>query len=503
MAKKKTNVFLPDPTEKEYLKLLTTRLELASKFGQTHNGARDIYFSCGWPNEITFWEYYHRYKRQGIARRVVNAPVSSVWRGKPIIEENDTPDIETAFEKELQRIIDELKLYSYCSRVDKLAGIGEFAVLFLGLSGDTDLKQEVRKSKANKLLYFSAYHQGNCEVKEYEEDVNNPRFGLPKIYEIDFARTGHGTQNNINRGPRTLGKRLIHYTRIIHVADEILEGEVFGTPRLQTVWNYLLSLEMVTGGSAEMYWQGALPGMAFTADKDAEFGPDDKNEMINQIEDYMHRLSRFLRLRGIEAKQFSPQVSDPSAFIDAQITQIAAAKEIPKRILTGSERGELASSQDQDNWNSRIDERRREFAEPGILRPLIDHLIDIQVLPVPKTGYSIQWPDINALMEDERVSIDGKKIEIASKYAGTPGLDALIPPEIFLRDFMQFDENAIEACLKSLEDVPREEEVEEDVDEEKLDEVVTNVREILRQKKLSMVGVGGPSALVDGKELES
>ena len=484
MAKKKTNVFLPDATEKEYLKLLVSRMELASKFGQMHEGARDIYFSCGWPQEITFWDYYYRYKRHGIARRIINAPVSSVWRGKPEITENDTPDQETLFEQELQRLIDEMGLYSYCSRVDKMAGIGEYAVLFLGISGDANLQEEVKKSKSNKLLYLSAYHQGNCDIKEYEEDAKNPRFGLPKIYEIDFAR---GSQGNVNRGPITLGKRRVHYSRVIHVADDVLEGEVFGQPRLQPIWNYLLSLEMVTGGSAEMYWQGALPGMAFKAQPDAEFVAEDKNEMIQQIEDYFHRLSRFLRLRGIDVEQLSPQISDPTAFIDIQITQIAATTGIPKRILTGSERGELASTQDQDNWNNRIDERRREFAEPNILRPLIDHLIDIQVLPAPKNGYAIEWPDINALDQGQQTDIDSKRTEIAAKYAGTAGLDVMIPPEIFLKDFMHFDENTIEECLKSIDSVPREDESEEPgkkPEEEKLEEVVTNVREILKQKRL-------------------
>lgn len=480
---KKRNVILPDKKSVEYLKLLTTRMELASRFAETHDGNRDIYFSCGWPNEITFWDYYHRYKRQGIARRIVNAPVGSTWRGKPTIEENDSPKTETAFEKELQRLISELRLYWYAARADRLAGIGEYSVLFLGLSGDTELKEEVKKSKANKLLYLSAYHQGHCTVKEYEEDVKNPRFGLPKLYEIDMARSAKGS---INRGPRMLGKRLVHYSRIIHIAEDLLEGEVFAEPRLESVWNNLLSLEMVTGGSAEMYWQGALPGFAFSAQPDAEFSPDDKEAMTAEIESYFNRLSRFFRLRGVDIEQLSPQVSDPSAFIDTQITQISAATGIPKRILTGSERGELASSQDQGNWNARVDERRRDFAEPCILRPLIDHLIDIQVLPTPKTGYVINWPDINALNEDQRVAIDSKRVEMTAKYVGTPGMDVYIPPNIFFRDFLNFNENTIEECMKSIEEnPPREEELPEEENpkgkpkeekEEDVDKLVDNIK---------------------------
>lgn len=465
--------------DSEYLKLLTSRMQLASLFSKTHNGKRDIYTACGWPDVITFWDYYNRYKRQGIARRVVNAPVSATWRGKPVIEETDTPGQETAFEKALADLIIEHDLYKYCSRLDKMAGIGEFAIMFLGLSGQDNLEEEVKKTKANKLLYLSVYHQGNCEVKYYEEDANNPRFGLPKLYEIDFSRSSHGTSR---RGPVNLGKKLVHYSRIIHAADDLLEGEIFASPRLEPVWNNLISLELITGGSGETYWRGAFPGFAFSADPDAEFGPNDKEEFVEQIENYMHDFQRYLRLRGINVQQLSPQISDPSPFIETQLIQIAATTGIPMRILTGSERGELASTQDQENWQSRVDERRREFAEPVILKSTIDRLIDVQVLPVPKNGYEIQWPDINALSEEAQTAIDAKLIEIAAKYVGTPGMDVYLPPEIFLRDFMKFDENTIGECLKSIENTPRPDEGEDLVEpeEEELDEVVTNVKSLLR-----------------------
>jgi hypothetical protein len=359
-----------------------------------------------------------------------------------------------------------------------MAGIGEFSVLFLGLSGQDDLIEEVKRTKANKLLYLSVYHQGHCEIKEYEEDYNNPRFGLPRIYEIDFSRTAHGVYR---RGPVNLGKRLVHWTRVIHAADDLLEGELFASPRLEPVWNNLVDLEKITGGSGEMYWQGAFPGFVFKADPDAEFGADDKSEMVDEIESYIHGLQRYLRFKSIDTQQLMPQVSEPSGFIDAQLTQIAATSGIPMRILTGSERGELASTQDQENWQSRVDERRRDFAEPVILKSLLDRLIDIQVLPTPKKGYNIQWPDINALSEEAQTGIDAKKTELIAKYVSTPGFDVHIPPEVFLRDFVRMDENTIGECLKSIkENPPRQEDDDIEPDEEEeLDEVVTNVKTFL------------------------
>ncbi len=446
-------------------KALISRVALAQSMTGTFDGKRDIYNACGWPEEITFKQYWHRYKRQGMARRIINAPVGSVWRGKPTIEESETPGTETQFEQDIEHIINELNLYQYCSRVDCLAGIGEYAVLFLGLSGDGELADEVKPSKENKLLYFAVYSQEHAEIIEYDEDPKSERFGLPLTYSIDFNRSLNERARSQRQKGR-IGKRLVHWSRVIHVADELLEGDIFGQPRLECVWNNLLSLEMITGGSAEMFWQGAFQGLGFKAQQDAEFGEEEKEAMIEEIESYLHGLQRHLRLRGVDIEQLAPQVSDPTQHIDAQITQISAATSIPKRILTGSERGELASSQDQENWEDRVDERRKDYAEPIILRPIIDRLIELEAVAEPKEGYTLEWPDIKALSTKEQTDINKDRVGMIKDYMSTPGTETMVPEDIFLREFVQLDENTIEECMQSIEDYWEAEEAKQDQDDQ-------------------------------------
>lgn len=469
------------------LKILVTRVALAQAMGQMHDGKRNVYDSCGWPVDIVFQQYMDRYRRQGMARRVINAPVGAVWRGKPDIQEIDTPGTETQFEKDLKNLIEDKKLYQYCARVDRLAGIGSYAVLFLGLSGDDDLVEEIKPNKSNKLMYFSLYSQQHAEIKEFEEDPTNERFGLPKLYDIDFSRSGtrEGPQQVVTR----VGKKLVHWSRVVHVADELLEGEIFGTPRLECVWNNLLSLELITGGSGEMYWQGAFPGFGFRAQPDADFGTEEREAMVEQIENYFHGLQRYLRLRGVDIDQLAPQVSDPTAHIDTQITQISAATGIPKRILTGSERGELASSQDQENWEDRVDERRRDFAEPVILRPLIDRLIELEAIAEPKNGYELVWPDIKALSEKERTDINKERVTMLKDYMSTPGTDTMIPEDIFMREFLVMDENTIEECMESIEEYWREQEKQEDEDRRVMKEEVEPDQETVEMVQNMLKGL--------------
>lgn len=88
---------------------------------------------------------------------------------------------------------------------------------------------------------------------------------------------------------------------------------------------------------------------------------------------------------------------------DVIMKLVSLASGIPLRILTGSERGELASSQDDGNWAGRIEERQLHYAEPVILRPLVDRLIFIGALPEPKDGeYRVNWQSLSDPGERER-----------------------------------------------------------------------------------------------------
>jgi hypothetical protein len=88
---------------------------------------------------------------------------------------------------------------------------------------------------------------------------------------------------------------------------------------------------------------------------------------------------------------------------------------MPKRILTGSEMGELASSQDRDNWKDQVNGRQTQYAGPYIVRPLVDRLIAYGYLPPPAKGvdeYEVTWPHM-------QVMTDAEKADGALKWAQT------------------------------------------------------------------------------------
>ena len=449
---------------------VVSRAALQERLGQSYYSStsgvpqRDIYKALGYDRNPNFSSYFSRYKRQDIAKAVVDAPVSASWREKP--ELIDSEKSETAFEKTWSKIVRKKRIYHYLARADRLSRIGMFGVLLVGINDSRKLDQPLGKAKGQSgLLYLRPYTEANVVIQEWEEDMSNPRYGLPKVYSLS-TETG-------NRTARKEGTSVqVHHSRIIHIASDLIDNDIYGTPALESILNRLQDLELVTGGSAEMFWRGAYPGLALKADADAAFTQDDLDDLEDEVQAYMHELRRYLRLNNVDVKELSPQVSDPSNHADLLITLIAAAKRIPKRILLGSESGELASSQDERGWLSSMEDRRTEFIEPVILRPLIDMLIKANILPKPKEEYSLMWPALLALSDKEEADLNDKKITTAKTYVSTPGLETLIPRDMFLTRFMGFQQEELEKIEEMIKDQSEEDKVneEDNMDEGAMDE---------------------------------
>lgn len=411
---------------------LITRTELARKLGYSYKGKRDIYDILGYERDPDFESFYALYQRAGISKRIINAPVDASWRGLPEIVEKEKKD--TQFEKEWNELVLKKKIYSKIRRADKLARIGQYAVLLMGFDDGTKLSRPV--NKASELLYLQPYSENSAEIDTIEDKSTNERYGLPNTYKIKMANLSDVTE---------VMPEIVHHSRIIHISEDLLTNNIRGEPALKCIFNNLHNIELISGGSSEMFWRGALPGLAFKADEGAQFGNDDElAELEDEIQEYLLGLKRYLRLQGVEVEQLTPQVADPTSHIAVQIEIIAGTIGMPKRILVGSERGELASSQDQVAWNRQMDERRQDFCEPVILRPLIDRLVEFGVLPQPESNYSIKWKSLTQETEHAKSLMGKLKSDALVAYANAVTAQTIIPPEIFLSKIMGFSEDEIE-----------------------------------------------------------
>ena len=422
---------------------VVSRAQLASYLGQTGYGTnRDIYKALGYLKNIRWEDYYARYMRQGVAKRIIHAFPDGCWGKRPEIVENQKE--ETDFEKKFRELERKTKLFHYLQRTDRIAGIGEYAVLLMGFNDGKELNQPVTSAK--KLMYLRPYTQKNAEIADWEQDSKNERYGLPLTYKLTAANSDrNGTQ-----------EFTVHHSRIIHASDGLIEDEVFGVPRLMPIFNYLQDLDTVGGGSGEMYWRGAFPGMAFKLDPESD-NTQLKADMKTQIEEYIHGLQRILRLQGVDIQQLSPNISDPSPHIRVLLTLISISIEIPTRILQGSERGELASTQDETAWNGRVEERRDNYVEPFLLRPAIDKLIELKILPTPTGGYEIEWPGLHEPTDKDVADVNKIKTETLVSYADSPNASILLPPRAFFKDTLGYSDEDVDDLEQMSKDMIDEE----------------------------------------------
>jgi hypothetical protein len=374
--------------------------------GLSYNGDRDMYEALGYPQIIKFSDYAGKYARQDIASAVIDKPVQFTWKGPVLISEVKDAD-DTKLEEAWLELEKELKLKSKFIRLDKVSGIGSYGVLFLGfddVARAEDFVEPVLDGE-RKLLYVKPLAEGHATIVEYDKDTRSERFGLPLIYELTSAAEEGTADGNQTTSVNSVTMK-VHYTRVLHVAGDLLESETFGEPVLKAIYNRLLDLEKLMGGSAEMFWRGARPGMQSIIDKDYEITDDTLEDLQDQFDEYEHNLRRILTVQGAEMKSLETQVSGPKEHVDVQLQMISAETGIPKRILTGSERGELSSAQDEDAWLSLVQTRREEHAEPNIVRPFVDVCIKYKVLPEPSTGeYAVKWSDLFAPSEKTKTKL--------------------------------------------------------------------------------------------------
>lgn len=296
----------------------------------------------------------------------------------------------------------------------------------------------------HKVLYLRAFSEEVLWVREREVDPTNPRYGLPKAYTIQFRDYPNwGIQSG------EIVSKQVHWSRIIHIADNRKMSEVYGTPRMQEVYNRLYDLRKIYASGGEGFWKGAFPGMAFEVNPDLvdQGATLDTASIRQEFEKYANGLQRFLAVQGVTTKTLPPMVVDPTGHVEAQLKAIAISKAIPYRVLFGSEMPALAGTQDMRAWNSRVGRRQTEYLTPMVIRPFIDRLIGLGVLPQPRQ-YHVVWPDLNQLTGMDKAQVAASQTMTLQSYVNG-NVSQMVEPKSFLTEVMGFSMEKAEAILKA------------------------------------------------------
>ena len=396
------------------LNLVLERQNLASNFGKMYAGDRNIPEAAGYNQNKHFTDYAAKYTYQGVATRIVNAPGDSTWQEPPEVldgEEGETP-FTIAWEKlvnfggiNFSEVTDQKSIWHYLRRIDHLSGIGRYGALVIGVrDGSVSMSEPLIRDGAKRLqdfLYLAPYDEGNITVSEIGQDPLKKRYNLPIRYTFNGNEEVEQLQN---QGALTPSDAIsnIHWTRVVHVAEHLRNNEIYAAPRLEPVYDLLDDLLKVTAATGESAWQLMTKGL-IASTRDGFKLPKDTTNLKEAMTAFMHEQMRVLELQGMDVTLTEGDIVDPTGVVKSIIALVSAATRIPQRILIGAEAGHLASDQDEKNFSQMIMSRQVNFAEAIILRPLINRLIYVGLLPVPTSGsYEVVWPSQLLLTDLEK-----------------------------------------------------------------------------------------------------
>lgn len=325
-------------------------------------------------------------------------------------------------------------------------------------SEDSDPEKTVETER--HLMYMKVYDESLAVITRWEVEPLHPRYNQPVMYQVTVAdpNEAHAATGIANTTVN------VHWTRVIHIADNRGTSDVFGIPAMRPCYNRLTNLYKIYGGNAEMVWRCAIPTLSF--ETHPQLGSDvriDKEDMQQQIWRVANSLQKYFASEGLSVKSIAAVLADLSSNVDIELMAICALLDCPKRIFTGSERGELASSQDSIAWLERLIHRRQSYLTPYIIVPFVDRLIQMKVLPEP-TGFSVEWPNSDVLQPKEKADV-GLVITQTIVAALAGDLFTFMSPETFCTEILGYDEEKAEAIIESViefmklsnPDVPEEE----------------------------------------------
>src|SRR5690606_3707223 len=219
---------------------------------------------------------------------------------------------------------------------------------------------------------------------------------LPKYWQYDQV-TANGGRSQVK----------IHYDRIFILGDYTADAIGF----LDPAYNAFVSLEKVEGGSGESFLKNAARQLNINFDKDVDLAGIASMygvtlaELQDKYDEAAVEVNRgndmVLPTQGATVTPLVATVPDPTPTYTINIQTIAAALDIPQRILIGNQTGERASTEDREYFNARCQSRREELGYE--IRQLVEHLMRLKII-APEPEFAVMWDDLTEAKQGDKLA---------------------------------------------------------------------------------------------------
>lgn len=375
----------------------------------------------GWPADVTNEMLYRLYRRGGVAHGAIEKIIGACWKTWPQLIEGGTEDAaaKTSVWEEATSKVLSPALWRQWSEADRRRLVSRYSGLILHVADNRAWDQPVTRSAA--LRKVTPAWAGALEPLEIGLDTSAAGYAQPRLwrYTEQFAS---GTGRVVD----------IHPDRVFILGDWGHDAIGF----LEPAFNAFVSLEKVEGGSGESFLKNASRQISVNFDKEVDLASiaatygvplDELQQKFNDAAREINRGNdQMLITQGASVAPLVAPVADPEPTYDVNLQTVAAALDIPTKVLVGMQTGERASTEDQRYFYARCQSRRMDLSFD--IKEFVDHLMRIHVLEL-RPDVSVLWDDLNAQSAEQRLA-SAKQMSDINQAAFDPANEPFTRAEI-------------------------------------------------------------------------
>jgi len=401
----------------ELLIKINSNIDRSNLFASIRTGTYDqadalhnVYNDFGYPFELSFFNLINMYRRFGPATAVVDIPPDLSWLTHPTIKGSEK------FNLELKKLIKKTKLWNRTKGLDKRQRVGRYAGMFIEISDNKKPDLPVGKlTGIANIRNLKPLYEGQLHVLNTEQDLTKDNYAQPTMYE--FRNTDAS-----NKNPDENSSFHIHPDRLIIAAEGADDGSIYGFSSLENIFNDLMDLRKISGSGGEGFYQNTRSAPVIEIDDETQVpSAKDQEKLTKEIDDFLGKWQKKFISRGMKFVYPNIKLDSPKEFAENSWNNISAGSRISTNILRGVQTGVLAGDKDNQSTMIMIQSRRENF-----LTELVTTIIDWFILHgvLSFSEYEIEWDDLTAASEDQKLDI-GKKMAEINEKAFKSGMSAV------------------------------------------------------------------------------
>lgn len=380
---------------------------------QSANFKHDIGYDFGYPTteELSFEYFYQMWRRNGVARALVEKTTGKTWQELPrLLEDQERVADETKVEREVREHFEEIRFWQQLQEADMRSMVGKYSGVIFQLGDGKQYNEPVERVPGGieGLISIIPAWEGQLEPSSWDGDSQSPTYGKPTQFR--FNESSVDPENGKVRSFTVHPDRCLVWSR---------DGSTFGDSKLEPCYNALIDLEKIRGAGGEGFWKNAKAQPVLQASPDVDFTQlasmlgVEVDGLADALDEVMGKWSKgfdeSLVLQGMEAKTLPVQLPMPEQFFNVAIQEVSAAWPIPQKTLVGMQTGERASTEDAREWAQTNMSRRANLVVPNIMA-VISRLESWGILP--ERSWCLDWPDLTAPTLAEKLEVGERMAKI-------------------------------------------------------------------------------------------